>query len=622
MARKRLPGARRRATRMAAKRAGRDFGRRLIRRLGFSKEDFKAGGIVRKKLGLFGESFSSGAAGPGPAPSTVQPERVSNESSPSLTTIVKQLNDLVKTANKVGILTKGQQEALLSQLTESRRISKEQLLEGKRGAPIPESMATGDGNSLAPLGDVINELKKQIDKLTNTVEEKADDQGDESEGDAPRRGFLERLADRYDVGDDYRRGRGRRQARRERAQRVADRTARTVGGQEYRVNKHGRWVGPNGRFASREVAETLTRQSAAPRGGIFGRMFGRRAAAAGGGSAARAAAETLTNQPAARGGLFGRMFGRGAAATGGAAASTSIAQNIGRSVARNSTTARVAGPAIEAAVKKAAAPIIAKGLGSTALKSIPILGGIAGVGFAINRLVKGDVVGAGLDLASGLGGAFTAIPALILSTARDVYKSVFGVQPEADPEVGSRMAMVTSIIEGLVKAQISNSVRPKNRPTQARAAEAVVPAAPPQQPPRESAPPLAAVPTPPAATAPPTNNGGSTSTAGAGSAPAAAPASAAPPAGPSDGATRVDSTNQNTGTAVIQASQQPDPVVVPNMYGFNQQLGRYTPQTSPTTKSGNAGIGNVPNPDYVPSGTNNLAAMYNVMFFSLHYQEL
>lgn len=573
MARKRLPGARGRATRMATKRAGRDFGRRLLGRLGFSMGDFKAGGVVRKKLGIFGESFSSGAAGPGPAPAIEQPERVSNESSPSLTTIVNQLNTLVKTANKVGILTKGQQEALLGQLAESRRISKEQLLEGRSSAPIPEPLETGDSNSLAPLGDVIDELKKQIDKLTNTVQEKVDDQ----EGETPNRGFLERLADRNDVGDDYRRGRSRRQVR---ANRVSPNQLLDRNGNPLR-----------GAARTSRITKIAADKAASTRGGVFGRMFGR-------GTVAVAPAATV--------------------------ASTNIARSIGRGATRNSTLARAGGTSIAAAIKKAAGPIIARGLGSTALKSIPILGAVAGVGFAVNRLIKGDVVGAGLDLASGLGGPLTAIPALIAATARDVYSSVFGVQPEADPEVGSRMAMVSSVIEGLVKSQISQYVQPRNRPTQARAAEAVVPAERPQPPQRETAAPLGTAPTPPPAITP-TTGGGSSTLAGSlqqfeTSAPTRAPAAPVPSS--ADSVTRVDSSIQNSGADVIQASQQSPPPVIPNMYGFNQQLGRFTPQTTPTTKSGHAGIGNVPNPDYVPTGSNNLAAIFNVMFFNLNYQEL
>jgi hypothetical protein len=69
------------------------------------------------------------------------------------------------------------------------------------------------------------------------------------------------------------------------------------------------------------------------------------------------------------------------------------------------------------------------------------------------------------------------------------------------------------------------------------------------------------------------------------------------------------------------ASIPPEPVPIPNMYGFNQQLGRFLPQSTPTSKNGNVGIGNVPNPDYIPTGNNNLPVLYRSMFFNVNYQE-
>jgi len=110
------PEVRSRARRIAGRRFRREFGERFLKRLGFSGDDFAKGGLVKKKLGLFGGSISTtrpGDSGPGPAPPVEQPERVSNESNPSITAIVGQLDKLVKTANKVGILTKEQQEAML-----------------------------------------------------------------------------------------------------------------------------------------------------------------------------------------------------------------------------------------------------------------------------------------------------------------------------------------------------------------------------------------------------------------------------------------------------------------------------------------------------------------------------
>lgn len=566
------PEVRARAKRIAGKRTRRDFGERFLKRLGFGEGDFKKGGLVKQKLGLFGgavTSKSSGQAGPGPAPSVETPERVSNKANPSIATIVGQLDNLVKTAKKVGILTKEQQEAMLGQLSQARRISKEQILENKQPA-IPEPVSTDASASLSPLADVIEDLKKQIDKLTNKVEDKVDEQDDDSNN----RGFLERFFDRRGLGDDYRQRQARKpaQARRNLVRNIPE---------SQLLDKNGNPL--NWKNRERRIAKIL--KDGAP-------------------------AATATRTVGAR--------------VTSAVSSTRIAKAIGAGASRSASLAKLGGTSIKAAVKRAAGPIIAKGLGKTALKSIPIIGAVAGVGFAVDRLVKGDVLGAGLDLVSGLGGPLTAIPALVASTARDVYSSVFGVQPESDPEVGKRMSGVQSAVEELVKEQLGSSVQPKQKPTQSQVDQKTVPTTPPQKPPtKESGPSLG---TPQAPTSP-TAPASSAPSSGAGSAPAA-PASDASMAGTAtgeskpitDGATKQSAEITNTGMDIIKASTVP-PVVIPSLYGFNQQSGRFLPQRSQTSKSGHVGIGNVPSPDYTPSGTNNLPGLYSVMFFNVNYQE-
>lgn len=573
------PEVRSRARRIAGRRFRREFGERFLKRLGFSGDDFAKGGLVKKKLGLFGGSISTtrpGDSGPGPAPPVEQPERVTNESNPSITTIVGQLDKLVKTANKVGILTKEQQEAMLGQLSQARRIAKEQILENKRPA-IPEPMDTDSGDALTPLGDIIADLKKQLDKLSGKVEEKVDEQ---KETDSNDRGFAERFFDRYDMGDEYRTRRRRRAAR---ARRIAP---------DQLLDKNGNPL-RGAALESRKRKILADRAAAAARGGnAFTRMFRR----------------TPSVVPAQ------------------GAASSRIAQAMGQGASRAANLARAGGGSVKNLVRRAAGPIIARGLGNTALKSIPIIGAVAGVGFAADRLIKGDVLGAGLDLISGLGGPLTAIPALVASTARDVYSSVFGVQPEQDPEFSKRMPEVTAAVEGLVKEQIGGSVEPKQRPTLTQVDEKTVPQQPPQAPPqRESAPTLGTPPSPPPVTAAPpapSSSGAPATAAGA----AATSADATPVAGqedaPVESAPIAAITNTaDTGAQLNAASMPPEVPVVPNMYGFNQSTGRFSPQTAPTSKSGHVGIGNVPNPDYIPSGVNNLSTLFNAMFFNVNYQE-
>lgn len=578
MARIRAPSVIKRAKKIAGRRFRREFGERFIKRLGFDSDDFKKGGLVKKRLGLFGEAITTttrpGDSGPGPAPAVEQPQRVTNEANPSITTIISQLDKLVKSANKVGILSKEQQEAMLGQLTQARRLAKEQILENKR-PPIPEPVDNGAGDSLTPLGDIIDELKKQIDKLSGKVEEKVEEQ---DEDDSNNRGFMERFMDRQGFGDDYRTNRRRRQAR---ARRVTP---------DQLLDRNGNPL----RGAARESR--------------LRRVLADRAAAA------------------SRGNVFTRMFRRTAAVTPAtSAASSGIARAIGQGAMRSRALASGIGGSVKSAVRRAAGPIITRGLGRTALKSIPIIGAVAGVGFAVDRLVKGDVLGAGLDLFSGLGGPLTAIPALVASTARDVYSSVFGVQPESDPDFSKRMPEVTSAVEGLVKEQLGDSVQPKQKPTQSQVDERTVPQQPPQPPPtREAAPSLGSPPAPspvaaPASPAGAASSSSASSNAGQATNATATQVNAEPASAPMPTATMQPTASE--GVDIMRASAEAPVPAVASMYGFNQQLGRFLPQTTATSKSGHVGIGNVPNPDYIPTGTNNLPDLFRAMFFNVNYQE-
>lgn len=87
----------------------------------------------------------------------------------------------------------------------------------------------------------------------------------------------------------------------------------------------------------------------------------------------------------------------------------------------------------KSALKSVVLKKVAGKLASLGLKSIPIVGVAAGLGFAIAKLVQGDWVGAGLNAAGGLAGPISSIPETIYSTAREVYYEQYGVWPETDP---------------------------------------------------------------------------------------------------------------------------------------------------------------------------------------------
>jgi hypothetical protein len=111
-----------------------------------------------------------------------------------------------------------------------------------------------------------------------------------------------------------------------------------------------------------------------------------------------------------------------------------------------------------ASASKIAANRIAGFTLSSALKKLPIAGLLVGGFFAGKRLLtEGDVVGATGEIASG---AASAIPLVgtaagvgidIMQLTRDVYKDVFAINPEDDPERDVRFKLIAGIVEKAIK---------------------------------------------------------------------------------------------------------------------------------------------------------------------------
>lgn len=99
--------------------------------------------------------------------------------------------------------------------------------------------------------------------------------------------------------------------------------------------------------------------------------------------------------------------GTAAPATTVPAAKTAAAQTAGATA-----TKAVPGAAADATTKagtKTAAKAAGKGVLKSALKKIPIIGAVAGLGFAASRLMSGDKTGAALEAASGLAGTLPGL---------------------------------------------------------------------------------------------------------------------------------------------------------------------------------------------------------------------
>ncbi len=119
-----------------------------------------------------------------------------------------------------------------------------------------------------------------------------------------------------------------------------------------------------------------------------------------------------------------------------------VAAEAGKTAAKTATKEGIKSKIAKVIAKKAP-----KALMGTIGKSIPVLGAAVGIGMALNRLVKGDMVGAGLEAVSGLGSAATAIPATVASLVRDVYTESYGIEPENDPMRGERFPELQQMVQ-------------------------------------------------------------------------------------------------------------------------------------------------------------------------------
>lgn len=575
-----------------------NFAERMLGAYGFGEEHFTKGGFIKGKLGLFAEAINYDQEKDAGSPPTMEPAKVVRDNpNPNISTIINLLESLVKTANRVGVITSAQQQALQDQISKAARDAEEQTMEG--GSPA--SMSNVVGANLTPLNHEIETLTEKLKPLGKVVDEKVKEQSEDNRS----RGFMQRFAESYGLGDAYEDRTKRKAADKKRLR--ADRT-RARGGRRYRSS------------ASQQRTmrtESLRREARIANPSRLAR-------------ATRSAGTGLLNMTKKATGAVGRVaskIGGVGAISGVGALSKNIASILGKGVkgasVADTATKKIGGSTI----KRIVGPIIKKALGSTVLKSIPILGAAVGGLFAAKKLLEGDPVGAGLEAASGLGGPLTAIPAMAASVSRDAYSSIYNVQPEKDPLFGPRMKLITGIVGGMITALLASKIEKKDTPTRSEVDRATIPKKPPAQqqrgetatgapriPPATAAPaaaaqsstaaPAATTTQAPQAAATPTPSGGrraegasrspSPSTDGSADGDMATPPPQAPsmvPAAPTAGVDLAQMTSE-----VDAAASRP---TITNL-GSNGQ--RVLPATTPTTKSGVSGAGDVPDPNYYGLG--------------------
>lgn len=209
-------------------------------------------------------------------------------------------------------------------------------------------------------------------------------------------------------------------------------------------------------------------------------------------------------------------------------------------------------------VRRLARPILTKAIGKTALKSIPLIGAAAGIGFAIGKLLDGDFAGAGLEATSGLAGPATAIPAFVLSVSRDIYSGVYGVPPEQDPLFSERMPEIEEAVKAEAASIMSPQVETKEGVTTASGGQAT-PSGNPQQEMQQMA---------QKAAAPAMAGGGASAPAASTSGGGATTPSGAPPAAPgggeSTGADAAPALSSSGGPSASSGGSTPPPSSAPS----------------------------------------------------------
>lgn len=165
---------------------------------------------------------------------------------------------------------------------------------------------------------------------------------------------------------------------------------------------------------------------------------------------ARATVGRETLEAAGRGGarVAGNALANVAGEVGDAAArrvqgigTNSAGQFINRQTGQ--FVSKEASEAVSKNISKLIGSKVAKAMPGIIGKSIPFAGALIGLGQGLFRAVKGDLVGAALSAGSGVAGPLTAITLGAADIAREIYKEVYGVAPEDDPDGGmERLAAI------------------------------------------------------------------------------------------------------------------------------------------------------------------------------------
>ena len=107
------------------------------------------------------------------------------------------------------------------------------------------------------------------------------------------------------------------------------------------------------------------------------------------------------------------------------------------------------------------ATLVTAGAGELVTKGIPLIGAVANLAFAGEKLAKGDFLGSGMELISTFLPSVSGSGVDLASMVRDIYKDVHGNFPEQEEDletVQRRMGEITALLQAAISRKL-NSVR-------------------------------------------------------------------------------------------------------------------------------------------------------------------
>jgi len=138
----------------------------------------------------------------------------------------------------------------------------------------------------------------------------------------------------------------------------------------------------------------------------------------------------------------------GRVVTGLEAVKNTVLSNTGRGInsagnvySLTGATGKVSQVVPKGKVAAAVAKIVAAKAAQGVMKAIPVVGTVFGIGSSLWRTIKGDFLGAGLDLAGAVAslapgiGTAAAMTTMSVNLSRDVYESIYGNFPAEEPDV-------------------------------------------------------------------------------------------------------------------------------------------------------------------------------------------